>query len=64
MTAKERIMTIRLVEKAEKHPEFAKKLVIEAASKKAYAQRILTRGPHKNVRPLRLSGREIAYDLL
>ncbi len=32
MTARERIIMIRLMEKAEKHPEFAEKLVIEAAS--------------------------------
>ncbi len=31
LTAKERILMIRLLEKAEKHPEFAKKLVTEAA---------------------------------
>ncbi len=30
MTAKERIIMIRLMEKAGKKPEFAKKLVIEA----------------------------------
>ncbi len=31
MTVKERITTIRLIQKAEKQPEFAKKLVTEAA---------------------------------
>ncbi len=31
MTAKERIIMIRFLEKAGKHPEFAKKLVTEAA---------------------------------
>ncbi len=34
MTTKERIIILRLIEKAEKQPEFAKKLVIEAASGK------------------------------
>ncbi len=32
MTARERIIMIRLMEKAEKQPEFAKKLVTEATS--------------------------------
>ncbi len=44
MTAKERVTMIRLINKAEKHPEFAKKLVIEAAGISLQIQDIDTRG--------------------
>ncbi len=34
MNVRERILILRLLEKAEKHPEFAKKLVVEATGTK------------------------------
>ena len=56
LSAKERILTIRLMEKVEKHPNYVKALGVEASSaKQSLKYRYLPKRPRSDVRSLLLN---------